>query len=498
MARAETGAAAPAAVPGRGLPPQVPAGSPADWSVAELTEAFRAGVLSPADAASACLERIERFDPVVNAFVHVDPATTIEMARQAEQRYRRGEPLSVIDGVPVSVKDLQPVAGWPIRRGSLALDPAAPAPADSPPVARLREAGAVFIGKTATPESGSRIVTRSAVHGVTRNPYDPAKTPGGSSGGASAALALGMGTLAVGTDGAGSIRIPAAYCNLAGLKPGFGRVPAFPPSIFMPHSVTGPMARRVADVAAMASVMSRPEPRDPYAWPVPFDPAAAQVLPAGTRVALSPTLGTGHRPGPATLSALTRAALALSEAGVAVEEAEPQWPVDPFEPFMVFWEATYAGFLDTYPPDQAARMDPLLHDIAARGRRIDTLAYHRALGQRVAIAAASRAMFGRCDAVLAPVIPSPPFDVETEAPPGERPDDWRWCPYTYIANMTGEPAVSVPAGFTAEGLPLGVQVMGPAGSEERLLAIAACIEAGTRCWTRRPLMLETCKEPTCA
>ena len=166
------------------------------------------------------------------------------MAEAAEKRYASGEPLSPLDGVPVTIKDLSAVAGWPRRRGSLALDPVISAE-DTPCVARLREAGTVFLAKTATPEAGCKVVTRSPVHGATANPYDLTRTPGGSSGGASAALAAGFGPLAIGSDGAGSIRIPASSTNVFGLKPGFGRVPAFPPDIDMPHSVVGPMTRTV-------------------------------------------------------------------------------------------------------------------------------------------------------------------------------------------------------------------------------------------------------------
>ena len=467
-----------------------PSAKLADLSAEDLTALFTSGAASPVDAAEAALDRIERFDDQINAFVWLDRDTTLSMARQSEARYRAGRPLSAIDGVPTSIKDLSAVAGWPMRRGSQALDAVKPMEADSSPVARLREAGAVFIGKTATPESGSRIVTRSRVHGVTHNPYDVSKTPGGSSGGAAAALAMGMGALALGTDGAGSIRIPAAYCNVSGLKPGFGRVPAYPPSIFMPHSVTGPMARYVGDVALMAAVMAGPEPRDPYAWPVPFDPLSTRGSAAGLHVALSPTLGTGTMPDSAILAALERSAERLAEAGVTVTKASPDWPVDPYDPFMVFWEATYAGFLDSYDPAMAAKMDPLLHDIAARGEVIDTLTYHRALGERVAIAAASRAFFNSFDAILAPVTQVSPFTIDDDAPEGQTPDDWRWCPYTYIHNMTGEPAVSVPAGFTDDGLPIGVQLVGPAGSEERLLRLARTLEASLDCVAQRPTLLQ--------
>ena len=258
-----------------------------------LAEAFRRRSLSPVGVARALISRIEALNPPVNAIVHVDPVLTLSQAQAAEARYAAGAPLSAIDGVPVTIKDLSAVAGWPRRRGSLALDPVKPAPEDTPCVARLREAGAVFLAKTATPEAGCRVITRSRVHGVTANPYDLTKTPGGSSGGAAASLAMGFGPLAIGSDGGGSIRIPASWTNVFGLKPGFGRVPAFPPDVDMPHSVVGPMTRTVADAALMLEVMARPEPRDPFAWPVPFlmpkDLATSDL--SDLRVAMSARLG---------------------------------------------------------------------------------------------------------------------------------------------------------------------------------------------------------------
>jgi aspartyl-tRNA(Asn)/glutamyl-tRNA(Gln) amidotransferase subunit A len=461
----------------------------ADLSVADLGAGFRAGAFTPVDALESAFARLDAFDGAVNAFVFQDRATSRAMAVASAARHAAGQSLGLLDGVPVSVKDLTPVAGWPNRRGSAALNPTAPAPEDAPAVARLREAGAVFLGKTATPESGSRIVTRSPVHGVTRNPFALDRTPGGSSGGAAAALALGMGTLATGTDGAGSIRIPAAFCNLVGIKPGFGRVPSWPPSHFMPHSVTGPMARRIDDLSAMLAVMAGAEPRDPFAWPVPFDLAATRGDIAGLRVALSPDLGTGRMPGTSILSALDRVAAALSDAGVHVETISPAWPAPPHEPFDVFWTTSYAGFLDLYPPEQAARMAPLLHEIAARGRAVDTTAYHRALNQRLALTAASHAFLGRFDAVLCPSVIGAAFDVMAEAPPGETPDDWSWCPYAYVFNMTGQPALAVPAGFDADGLPLGVQIAARSGREEMLLRLGRVVEAALDLVDRRPPLL---------
>lgn len=461
----------------------------ADLSVADLSAGFRSGAFSPVDALESAFARVDAFQGQVNALVFQDRETSRAMAEASAQRFRQNSTLGQLDGIPIAVKDLTPVAGWPNRRGSRALPIDVPAPADAPATARLREAGAVFVGKTATPESGSRIVTRSAVHGVTRNPYAPDRTPGGSSGGSAAALALGMGTLATGTDGAGSIRIPAAFCNLTGLKPGFGRVPAWPPSHFMPHSVTGPMARCLNDLVAMTEVMARADPRDPFGWPVPFDAAQAAAPVGGRRVALSYDLGTGRAPDPEIRSALDAVADALSDAGVEVELASPLWPVPPSEPFEVFWTTSYAGFLDLYPEHQAREMDPLLHDIAARGRACDTLTYHRALNDRLAITTESHAFLTRYDAILCPSVIGPAFDIEAEAPPGETPDDWSWSPYCYIFNMTGQPALAVPAGFDPGGLPLGVQLAARTGREELLLSLGSAVEARLGLLDRRPPML---------
>ena len=445
-------------------------------SAAELSGGFRGGRFTPVDALEAAFAQIDAHDGAINAFVFQNRQDSLAAARASRDRYAAGAALGPLDGVPVSVKDLTAVAGWPLRRGSRALPADKPAPEDAPPVARLREAGAVFIGKTATPESGSRIVTRSDVHGVTRNPYAQDKTPGGSSGGAAGALAMGMGTLATGTDGAGSIRIPAAFCNVTGLKPSFGRVPAYPPSHFMPHSVTGPMARNMADLSLMAAVMAGTDPRDPFAWPVPFDAAGTDGDVDSLRIALSYDLGTGRRPEPAIIDALDRVAAALRNAGAKVDFANPVWPVPPAEPFQVFWDTSYAGFLDLYDDAQAKLMDPLLHRIAEAGRRVDTSTYHKALNDRLALTAVSHAFLSQYDAVLCPSVIGPAFDLDADAPEGEEPDDWSWCPYAYIFNMTGQPALAIPAGFDSDGLPLGVQLGARIGRDETLLRIGRAAE----------------------
>jgi len=457
-----------------------------------LAEAFRRRSLSPVEVARALISRIEALDPPVNAIVYVDSVLTLVQAKAAEARYAAGAPLSALDGVPVTIKDLSAVAGWPRRRGSLVLDPVKPAAEDTPCVARLREAGAVFLAKTATPEAGCRVITRSRVHGVTANPYDLKKTPGGSSGGAAAALAMGFGPLAVGSDGGGSIRIPASWTNVFGLKPGFGRVPAFPPDVDMPHSVVGPMSRTVADAALMLEVMARPEPRDPFAWPVPFampkDSAASDV--SGLRIAVSARLGCTAPLVDQEVDALVaEAGPILADAGAEVTDESPIWPVDPLEPFKVFWETGCMATVDAFEAEKHVLLDPLLVSVAAAGRATSLAAYCRAQEQRMAIAVAAKAFFNRFDLLVGPVMPVPAYAVERSVPEGYDEEDWRWCPYAYPWNMTGQPAVSVPIGFTRDGLPVGVQIIGWTGSEANLLRAAAVIERSRPLHLRRPPLL---------
>jgi aspartyl-tRNA(Asn)/glutamyl-tRNA(Gln) amidotransferase subunit A len=244
-----------------------------------------------------CAEGIERdvmcFDRPQCPFRLVDVDAARESARASERRWRAGEPLSPIDGVPTSIKDLLLAKGWPTLRGSRLINPNQPWDEDSPGVARLREAGAVLIGKTNTAEFGWKGTTDSPLAGVTRNPWNPELTPGGSSGGAAASLASGMGTLALCTDGGGSIRNPASFTNLCGLKPTFGRVPAYPPNPIGTLATTGPMARRVSDLALMMNVITKPDPRDWLSLPANdfnYRVAIEQAV-KGLRIAYCPDLG---------------------------------------------------------------------------------------------------------------------------------------------------------------------------------------------------------------
>jgi len=463
-------------------PASVPAGHPSDeiarLGAGELAAAFHRLALSPVEVAATLLDRIDAIDPRINAIAHVDRTATLVQAEASQARWRAGRPLSPLDGVPATIKDLSHVKGWPRRRGSLTLADVGPSAEDTPCVARLREAGVVFLAKTTTPEAGCKVVTRSPLTGETTNPWDVGRTPGGSSGGAAAALVCGIGPLAVGSDGAGSIRIPASSTNTFGLKPGFGRVPAFPPDIDMPMSVVGPMTRTVADAALMLEVMSRPEPRDPFAWPIAFAAPGDLADPdlSDLRIAVSPRLGCAAPLVEPRVDALVaEAGPLLAQAGARVEAEDPVWPVDPFVPFRVFWETACMATADAAPEGLRDLVDPLIRSVADAGRRVSLPDYFRALENRMALSAASKLFFERFDLLVGPVMPVPPYEIGRDTPEGFAAEAWDWCPYTHPWNMTGQPAASVPIGFV-DGLPVGVQIIGRMGGEATVLRAAAAIE----------------------
>jgi aspartyl-tRNA(Asn)/glutamyl-tRNA(Gln) amidotransferase subunit A len=463
------------------------------WTTAaDLVVHYQRRELSPVEVTKEVLCRMEQLQTKVNAFVYMDPETTLTAARASEERWMRGYPVGLVDGVPVTIKDELDVEGWPTRDGSRALLDAPPPVEDSPVVARLREQGAVFVGKTATPEFGCRAATVSPVHGVTRNPYDLRKTPGGSSGGAAAALALGLGTIAIGTDAGGSVRIPASFCNVFGLKPTLGRVPSFPPTPFMPFEVIGPMTRTVADAALAFTVITRPDRRDPFALPCEDRDYRDGIDDgvAGLRIAYSPTLG---RPDvaidPEVAAIVAEAAEAFATLGAAVETADPRWPCDPLDAYLVFWKSAFANFLaSSLTAEQRALIDPDLLSLLEEGRKLTFADYQLALNQRAEIAVVAKAFFNAYDLLLSPVMPIPPFAADQLGPPGIARDDWSWCPFTWIFNLTQQPAASVPCGFTAEGLPVGLHIVGPLYGDALVLRAARAFERARPMLDRHPAL----------
>jgi aspartyl-tRNA(Asn)/glutamyl-tRNA(Gln) amidotransferase subunit A len=450
---------------------------PALLTASELLARYRDGTLSPVEACEAALARIEAHDGALNAFCLVDAEAALAEARRSEARWRIQAPKGRLDGVPTSIKDLILTKGWPTLRGSKALDPDQPWAEDAPAVARLREHGAVLLGKTTTPEFGWKGVTDSPLTGITRNPWDTRLTPGGSSGGAAAAIATGMGALAIGTDGGGSIRIPAGFTGIFGLKPSFGRVPAWPLSPFGTVAHLGPMTRSVTDAALMLSVLAEPDPRDWYALP----PEGADYTKgldrgvAGLRVAFSPTLG-GHPVDPEIADLVAAAAGRFAELGATVEAAEPELP-GCAQAFRVHWYAGAANLLAGFDEAEKALMDPSLVAIAAEGASYSLLDYLAAVKAREAIGMAMNRFHRDYDLLLTPCLPLPAFEAGLEQPPVDAMGRWvDWTPFTYPFNLSRQPAASVPCGLTAAGLPAGLQIVGPLYGDALVLRAARAYE----------------------
>jgi aspartyl-tRNA(Asn)/glutamyl-tRNA(Gln) amidotransferase subunit A len=441
-----------------------------------LLDGFRSRALSPVEALEASLAAIERHGPAVNAFRLVDAERARTEAAASEARWARGEPQGVLDGVPVAIKDVLLTSGWPTLRGSRAVDPDAAWDADAPAVAALRRHGAVLPGKTTTPEFGWKGVTDSPLDGVTRNPWDTSRTAGGSSGGSAAALGTGMVPLALGTDGGGSIRIPSGFCGLPGLKPTFGRVPAWPASPFGMLAHTGPMTRTVRDLELLLGVLAEPDLRDPNRLETPFA-ADPQEGVRGLRIAFSPDLGYATVD-PEVAAAVARAAERLAALGAHVERVDPGFP-DPDETFRTLWFAGAARIVaDLGDPPPEALLDPGLARTARVGAEVTGLRYVQALQERNALCVRMSELHGAWDLLVTPTLPIPAFEAGADVPAGWPGSDWHtWTPFTFPFNLTQQPAGTVPCGFTSGGLPVGLQIVGPRYADPLVLRAMRAYEA---------------------
>lgn len=448
------------------------------WSATELVHAFGRRTVSPVEATEAALSRIGRLNDRLNAFCHVDAEGALAAARASEARWAAAAPLGPVDGVPTSIKDLSLSLGTPTLRGSRTVAPEGPWDVDAPFVARLREQGAVLLGKTATPEFGWKGVTDSPLTGVTRNPWDSERTPGGSSGGAAVACATGMGALHQGSDGGGSVRIPAGFTGVYGIKPTFGRVPAFPLSPFGTVAHIGPLTRTVADAALMLSVMGGPDPRDWYATTdgSGLCHAAGGGSVRGWRIAFCPTLGVGQVD-PEVAALVAAAAAAFAGLGAVVEEIAPPFD-DCHETFRIHWYAGAANLMAGIPADLQERIDPGLRAIAAEGASIGLLDYLAAVKAREAQGTGMNLFHQRYDLLLTPTLPIPAFEAGREVPSGSGMARWtEWTPFSYPFNLTQQPAASIPCGRTRAGLPVGLQIVGAKGRDDMVLTASAAYEA---------------------
>jgi aspartyl-tRNA(Asn)/glutamyl-tRNA(Gln) amidotransferase subunit A len=453
----------------------------ARMNAAELSAAYAAKTLSPVEAAKALLARIEKLDASLNAFCLVDAPAALAQAQASESRWMKNAPLSALDGVPVAIKDLLLTRGWPTLRGSRAIDPKQNWNDDAPAVARLREAGAVLLGKTTTPEYGWKGVTDSPLRGVTRNPHDLQKTPGGSSGGSVAALAAGLAPLALGTDGGGSIRIPASFSGVFGLKPTYGRVAAYPLSPFGTLAHVGPMSRDVTGSAMLLDIISRPDARDPHALPPASQSFAAHLNEdvRGKRIAFSPTMGFAKNIDDEVAALAAAAAKRFEGLGAMVEQIDPPLHEagDPKADFRVLWWSGAGYLFGKAPEETKAKFDPGFRAMVEEGAAIPLRRFQEATMARLSYASAMRQFMEKFDFLLTPAVAVPAFEVEKISP---WPDDgfaWlSWTPFTLPFNLTQQPAASIPCGVTRAGLPVGLQIAGKMYDDQGVLAAARAYE----------------------
>jgi aspartyl-tRNA(Asn)/glutamyl-tRNA(Gln) amidotransferase subunit A len=447
-------------------------------SATQLLALYRGKKVSPVEATRAILDRIEKLNPVLNAFCFLDSSSSMRSAKQSETRWRKGEPKGLLDGVPVSIKDLIVTRGWPTLRGSKTVDPKGPWNDDAPCVARLREHGAVLLGKTTTPEFGWKGVTDSPLTGITRNPWNTKMTPGGSSGGGAAAVASGMGPLTVGTDGGGSIRIPCSFTGLFGLKPSFGRVPAWPLSPMGNVAHLGPMTRTVADSALMMNVLALPDTRDWTA--LPYDARDYRIGlddgVAGLRIAYSADLG--YAKVDKEVAAIVRKAVrTFQDLGAKVSEEDPGFE-DCGPLFSAHWFPGAAQIVKNTHPAKRRLMDKGLLETAKLGEKYSVGKYLACAQKRGALGVHMNRFHERYDLLVTPTLPLPAFAVGLEMRDVLKQKRWTdWTPFSYPFNLTQQPAATIPCGLTKKGLPVGLHIVGPRYADALVLRAARAFES---------------------
>ncbi len=449
----------------------------------ELLQLYRSGQASPVEATQAVLARIERLNPQINAFCVVDPDAALASARASEARWQAhrssGAPVGELEGVPTTIKDLILTRGWPTLRGSRTIDPQQAWDVDAPATARLREAGAVLLGKTTTPEFGCKGETNSPATGITRNPWNTAHTPGGSSGGAAAAVAAGLGPLAVGTDGAGSVRIPAAFCGNVGLKPSFGRVPAYPLSPFGSVAHLGPHTMSVRDAALMMNVLKKPDARDWTSLPPESTDYTVGLEDGirGLRIAYSPTLGYARNVHPEIAAAVDAGVRQLQALGAHVEQVDPGFD-DPLDITTGLWFLGAHTVWSGLTPEQQAVTDPDFRAEAALGAQLSAAQVQQLNLRRGALGSHMRQFMQRYDLLVTPSVAVPAFEARAA---GTVPMDPQamlgWTPFSYPFNLTQQPAITVPCGLTSKGLPMGLQIVGPMFGDALVLRAARAFES---------------------
>ncbi len=454
----------------------------------ELARLIRARQISPVELTRAVLERVERLNPIVNAFCTVTADAALAAAREAEQAAMKGALRGPLHGIPFSIKDLHLTKGVRTMSGSFIFERRVP-DVDPPVVRRLKQAGGVMVGKTTTPEFGWKGLGDSPLTGITRNPWNTGTTTGGSSAGAGAATAAGLGPIHQGSDGAGSIRIPSGFCGIYGLKPSFGRVPMWPVTNNDYASHMGPMTRTVADAALMLSVMAGPDEWDRTSLEAAPDDYTGKLTAGikGLKVAFSPDLG-GFPVDAEVASLVKQAARAFEDLGCVVDEVKPGF-ADSHDLIRCLWSAHEAGNYAQYLPQWRDRMDPGLVACIEDGLRYSMVDYVEARGQKLAYWDTVRPLFEKFDLLLTPTLSVAAFPVGRLNPEHWRQHAWDWigwASFSYPFNFTGQPAASAPAGFTSDGLPVGLQIVGRRFADLTVLQASAAFEAARPWAGRRP------------
>ena len=458
-------------------------------SAIDLLSAFRTRAVSPVEVMQDCLSRVQQLEPLLNCFVTATPEAALESARQAESSIMAGEPLGALHGIPISVKDLIAVGGVKQTFGSRTLVSNVAA-TDAPSVERIKAAGACIIGKTTTTEFGCKGGGPSPLSGITRNPWDLSKTPGGSSLGAASSVAAGLTPFALGTDGGGSIRLPSSFCGLFGIKAQFGRVPVYPVSATPTLAHVGPLARTVRDAALLLGVISGYDRRDAFsvAGSVPDYLAACEKSVQGMRIAWSPTLG-GRLPDASVLAACEAAVAVFQSMGCDVVLWDDLAGADPIELWMAEFYAGVGTRLKDSLQNAKDQLDPAVVHMLEPALHQTLESYYNKVFSRYDFREKVRARFETIDLLLTPTTPVPAFDAGLDSPPGYGDNIISWMSYTYPFNLTGQPAASVPAGFTAAGLPIGLQMVARVNCETDIFRAAAAFE-NARPWAHvRPAHL---------
>jgi len=456
-------------------------------SAVELKRCITEKEVSPVEATQAALKRLHAVEDDLNAFVTLTENVALEAARTAEAEVMKGEEFGGLHGLPVSVKDLITMGGVKCTFGSRTMADNIAA-ADAPSVERLRAAGACIVGKTTTSEFGCKAVGDSPLTGITRNPWNLAKTPGGSSGGAAASIAAGVTPFGLGTDGGGSVRIPGSFAGLFAIKPQFARIPAFPASATTTLAHIGPMSRTVRDAALLLGAISGFDARDPFAvsGPVPDFLAACDRPVKGMRAAWSPTLGYAN-PDAEVVKLCEEAVKALEAQGCEVELIETVMENDPEDIWMAEFYAGVGGRLRDVLESDPGILDPAVAKALQTALQMPIADYYTKVFERYDFRERMRVFFEDYDLLLSPTLPVPAFDAGLDTPPQDpHADIVGWVRYNYPFNLTGTPAATVPAGFTQDGLPVGLQIVGKALREEDVFAASAAIEEARPWADRRP------------